>query len=305
MSRIDSVLGPFTSLEAEVESRGGLRIDCRFKGTLTAGGLVVVGQRGQLEGPLRAGQAQVAGLVCGPIEVGERLELLSTARVMGDVRTPVLIVREGALLRGSVVMDEAPGAPAARSRGAPGWRLLALLIPLALALLAFGLVRLRAGSAGGPETADQTMRVITPTPGPPGLPAAVSRIPPQYLALYQEAAEAFDVDWRLLAAIGRVESDHGRDPEAYFPNRAGAQGPMQFIPATWERFRNASGSPEPEVNDPRDAIFAAADFLRRYGVAHDLERAIRAYNPAAGYVELVLRWARTYGLPYQRTGDSR
>jgi len=120
-------------------------------------------------------------------------------------------------------------------------------------------------------------------------------IPPSYLPLYQEAGAAFGIPWQLLAAIGKVESDHGRNPNAYHPNEAGAQGPMQFIPSSWARYAWASGNPHPDINNPRDAIFAAAAYLRVAGAPGDLPRAIFAYNHAWWYVDMVLRQMRTYG----------
>ena len=128
-------------------------------------------------------------------------------------------------------------------------------------------------------------------------PGAVDGIPGDYLALYQQAGLAYGVPWQLLAAIGKVESDHGRNPNAYRPNEAGAQGPMQFIPSSWARYRWASGNPNPDINNPRDAIFAAADYLRVAGAPQDIPRAIYAYNHAWWYVDMVLRQLRAYGYP--------
>ena len=128
-------------------------------------------------------------------------------------------------------------------------------------------------------------------------PAAVSDIPADYLALYQQAGLAYGVPWQLLAAIGKVESDHGRNPNAYHPNEAGAEGPMQFIPSSWARYRWASGNPNPDINNPRDAIFAAADYLRVAGAPQDIPDAIYAYNHAWWYVDMVRRQMRAYGYP--------
>ena len=128
-------------------------------------------------------------------------------------------------------------------------------------------------------------------------PTSVTDIPPDYLALYQQAGLAYGVPWQLLAAIGKVESDHGRNPSAYHPNEAGAEGPMQFIPASWARYRWASGNPNPDINNPRDAIFAAAEYLRVAGAPQDIPDAIYAYNHAWWYVDMVQRQMRAYGYP--------
>ena len=71
--------------------------------------------------------------------------------------------------------------------------------------------------------------------------------------------------------------------------------PMQFIPSSWARYRWASGNPSSDINNPRDAIFAAAAYLRVAGAPGDLPRAIFAYNHADWYVDMVLRQMRAYG----------
>ena len=76
-------------------------------------------------------------------------------------------------------------------------------------------------------------------------PSALADIPPTYLAAYQGAAATCPgLPWTVLAGIGKVESDHGRSTLPGVrsgANSAGAQGPMQFLPATFARY----GSPAP------------------------------------------------------------
>ena len=123
---------------------------------------------------------------------------------------------------------------------------------------------------------------------------ALADIPPDYLALYQQAATQFAIPWQLLAAVGRVESDHGRNPASWEPNAAGAVGPMQFEPATFAAYNWASGSPNPNIDDPRDAIFAAAAMLVANNGRVDPRGALYAYNHADWYVNEVLSWAAVY-----------
>jgi len=132
--------------------------------------------------------------------------------------------------------------------------------------------------------------------GEPSQPstAAVADIPPAYLTLYQEAGAEFALPWELLAAVGKVESDHGRNPAAFEPNAAGAVGPMQFEPATFAAYGSAAGDPSPNIDDPRDAIFAAAAMLRANGAPGDTQAALFAYNHADWYVSEVLAWAAAY-----------
>jgi cell wall-associated NlpC family hydrolase len=124
--------------------------------------------------------------------------------------------------------------------------------------------------------------------------SALADIPSHYLALYQEAATELGMPWELLAAIGKVESDHGRNPACWKPNTAGAEGPMQFLPATFAQYSWASASPHPDVYDPRDAIYAAAALLVDNNVRDDPRAALYSYNHSGAYVDHVLGWAASY-----------
>jgi soluble lytic murein transglycosylase-like protein len=100
---------------------------------------------------------------------------------------------------------------------------------------------------------------------------------------YAEAQRRFAIDWSVLASINFVESAFGRVRSA---SEAGARGPMQFLPSTWRRYGMGG-----DINDPRDAILGAANYLRRAGAPHHLERALFAYNHSTRYVRAVRRFA--------------
>jgi soluble lytic murein transglycosylase-like protein len=101
---------------------------------------------------------------------------------------------------------------------------------------------------------------------------------------YAEAERRFGVPWSVLAAINFVESAFGRVRSA---SEAGARGPMQFLPATWRAYGMGG-----DIDDPRDAILAAANYLRRSGAPGDLDRALFAYNHSTSYVRAIRRFAR-------------
>lgn len=132
-------------------------------------------------------------------------------------------------------------------------------------------------------------------PDVPGAPAAVADIPADYLILYQQAADAFGLDWPVLAAVGRVASDHGRDANGCAPNESGARGPMGFMPAAFAHAAELTGLTDPDICDPADAIPAAAAQLRSDAAPDDWQRALSRYNPADGYPAAVLAWAQRYG----------
>jgi cell wall-associated NlpC family hydrolase len=133
---------------------------------------------------------------------------------------------------------------------------------------------------------------------------AVTDIPPDYLLLYEQAGVAFDVPWQVLAGIGKVECDHGRNPDPACwqegaENAAGAGGPMQFLASTWKEYGiAASGSGTPDRWNPADAIVSAANFLKANGAPDNIEQAVFAYNHSDAYVQQVLAWADLYANVY-------
>jgi peptidoglycan hydrolase CwlO-like protein len=115
-----------------------------------------------------------------------------------------------------------------------------------------------------------------------------------YRKLYRKSAEqyGFGEDWYVLAAVGKVESNHG---ESMGPSSAGAMGPMQFLPSTWETAGvDGNGDGVANIMDPRDAIPAAARYLEVGGAPQDWYRAIFTYNHADWYVAKVLGVAEGY-----------
>jgi soluble lytic murein transglycosylase-like protein len=112
----------------------------------------------------------------------------------------------------------------------------------------------------------------------PPEPAATIR------AHYRAARRRFGVGLPLLAAVHFVETRFGRIRN---DSVAGAQGPMQFIPATWAAYGLGG-----DVQDPRDAILGAANYLRANGAPRRERRALFRYNPSPLYVQAVSRYAR-------------
>ena len=100
---------------------------------------------------------------------------------------------------------------------------------------------------------------------------------------YREAQRRFGVSWRVLAAVNLVESAFGRMRNH---STAGAQGPMQFIPATWAAYGMGGN-----IRDPHDAILGAANYLHANGAPRDYRTALYHYNPSSLYVNAVLEYA--------------
>ncbi|WP_301174581.1 NlpC/P60 family protein [Actinomadura geliboluensis] len=134
--------------------------------------------------------------------------------------------------------------------------------------------------------------------GPQATGPPVAGIPAKYLALYRKAAASYGIPWEILAAVGSIESDHGRSKVPGVrsgENHAGAGGPMQFLSGTWASFGvDGDHDGKKDRYDPADAIPAAANYLRHNGAPPKMRAALFAYNRSNAYVEDVLRRARKY-----------
>jgi soluble lytic murein transglycosylase-like protein len=108
--------------------------------------------------------------------------------------------------------------------------------------------------------------------------------PPHMLLRYFRAAGAdYHIPWQYLAAIELVETRMGR---IHGLSPAGAQGPMQFMPATWAEYGRGS------IDNQRNAIMAAARFLAANGGHRKIAAALFHYNPSDSYVTAVESYAR-------------
>ena len=134
---------------------------------------------------------------------------------------------------------------------------------------------------------------------------ALSDIPGDYLAEYREAAEEENIDWAILAAVGKVETDHGRTGGGCASSPAGAQGPMQFMPQTWAQVGiDGDGDGRVDVCNYRAAIPSAAAYLVDAGAPEDYRSALFQYNHAGWYVEDVLAQAEKYRAAEEQAGMS-
>jgi transglycosylase-like protein with SLT domain len=99
---------------------------------------------------------------------------------------------------------------------------------------------------------------------------------------FMAAATEYQIPWPYLAAIELVETRMGR---IHGLSSAGAQGPMQFMPATWAEYGKGS------INNQRNAIMAAARFLAANGGRRRIANALFHYNPSDSYVIAVESYA--------------
>ena len=128
-----------------------------------------------------------------------------------------------------------------------------------------------AAAHGGPVRELPDWRIVTPPP------------PEELLAEYRSTEAATGAPWHYLAAIHFVETYMGR---IRGNSIAGAQGPMQFIPSTWQIYGQGG-----DINNTHDAIHAAGRMLRANGAPSNMASALYSYNPSNRYVRAVTIYA--------------
>jgi hypothetical protein len=203
----------------------------------------------------------------------------------------------------------------------------ARLVPVSLTLTRSGWRVADVGGIQGVTHRSTSQRTVVP-PAPPNdasptVPHAVTvqdvqdvgGVPSNYLSWMQGAvaAECPGLPWEVLAGIAKVESNFGQSTLPGVDsgsNSAGAEGPMQFEPATFRAYATvAPGGADPaSPYDAEDAVYSAARLLCADGGGTPglLDTAIFDYNHSDAYVAMVLAYASAYqqggGAAVQLTG---
>jgi cytoskeletal protein CcmA (bactofilin family) len=115
---LTSVISHTTAWSGNLESSGSLHVHGRVEGSLAAKDAIFVAEEAEVDAVVSAATVTVAGRVRGSIYCAERCEVLPRGRVAGDVRAPVLVVHEGAIIAGEIAMAPASDAKAAAVAGA-------------------------------------------------------------------------------------------------------------------------------------------------------------------------------------------
>jgi cell wall-associated NlpC family hydrolase len=180
---------------------------------------------------------------------------------------------------------------------AAGWRVAAISGIQGLTHRASGV------PANGPDELPAVVSIAPPGPVTVSAVQDVSGIPADYLAWMQAAvaAECPGLPWEVLAGIAKVESDFGASTMPGVTsgsNPEGAEGPMQFEPATFRAYATVApgGAVPASPYDGGDAVYSAARMLCADGGGTPglLNAAIFAYNHSDAYVAMVLAYASAY-----------
>jgi cytoskeletal protein CcmA (bactofilin family) len=126
-ARIETVIGPNAHFRGDIVSEGGIRVDGLFEGRIETTGNLVIGESAKVIADIKANNISISGAVKGDI-AGNRVEILETGRVWGDLTINSLLLNEGAYLRGQTTMHadieqpliEPPKSRPAAKPGEPG-----------------------------------------------------------------------------------------------------------------------------------------------------------------------------------------
>jgi len=97
---LETIIGKDSEFKGTVSSAAGLRIDGKMEGQVLNSGDVIIGDSAEVTADVKGRNVIVSGLIRGNIEAIGRIEITSTGRVEGDIKTGVLIVSEGGKFSG-------------------------------------------------------------------------------------------------------------------------------------------------------------------------------------------------------------
>ena len=105
-AEINGFIGKGVLVEGKLSFEGSLRVDGHLKGEINSEGTLLIGEGALVEADVNVDNAIISGEVRGVVTGRDRVELQSPARVMGDIRTPTLIIGEGVIFEGNCIMTK-------------------------------------------------------------------------------------------------------------------------------------------------------------------------------------------------------
>jgi cytoskeletal protein CcmA (bactofilin family) len=106
VDEVNAFLGKGTTFEGKMTFEGIFRLDGKFDGEIFAGDSLIVGETGEVNAQINVNALIVNGNVSGNIVANSRVEIYPPGRVVGDIKTPTLVISEGAILEGNCQMQK-------------------------------------------------------------------------------------------------------------------------------------------------------------------------------------------------------
>ena len=118
-SRIDTLVGADTRIDGDIHFTGGLRVDGSVRGNVTemeTPSTLVLSENGRIEGAITVSQVVINGVVTGPVQATQFIELQTKSRVAGDVSYKSLEMHTGAVVEGKLIyLGEGAAVPSGSS----------------------------------------------------------------------------------------------------------------------------------------------------------------------------------------------
>ncbi|MGH7383702.1 MAG: bactofilin family protein [Candidatus Rokuibacteriota bacterium] len=108
--KLTAFLDEGSEIEGKYTFSGTVLLNGKFQGEIASPDTLIIGERGVVNGTVRAGTLVVNGELVGDVHASERVELAGKARVFGDLESPVVVLEEGVIFEGHCRMPR-PGAP--------------------------------------------------------------------------------------------------------------------------------------------------------------------------------------------------
>jgi len=106
MEKISSYIGEGSVIEGRLTFKGTFNLDCNFKGDISAPGTLIVGENGKIDSNIHVASIISEGEIHGNIIAEERVEILSSGKVYGDIWAPIVVVKKGAFFEGNCLTNE-------------------------------------------------------------------------------------------------------------------------------------------------------------------------------------------------------
>lgn len=103
---LEAFLGKNTSFEGKMSFEGMVRLDGRFDGEIFSGDILIVGETAIVNAKIQVGTLLVDGNVTGNVNAADKIEIHSTGKLNGDIKTAALVIKEGGVFDGICKMEK-------------------------------------------------------------------------------------------------------------------------------------------------------------------------------------------------------
>lgn len=106
VGEVETIIGKNTIVKGNISGAGTIRIDGQFEGEINTKGNILIGETSKVTAQIKAINATIAGTVYGNVDITEKLDLLPSAQIYGDLKVGVLSISEGAVFKGACEMRD-------------------------------------------------------------------------------------------------------------------------------------------------------------------------------------------------------